>query len=93
MLRANGVPGGRVDRQPCQLARGPEARSVKKQFPISAGKALPGFALTDCAPITGDFIEHTVNWRGGSLATHAGKAVRLKFGLDDADVFAYKFVT
>lgn len=57
----------------------------------ASGKALPGFALADCTPITGDFIEHTVNWRGGSLAAHAGKAVRLKFELKDADVFALKF--
>lgn len=55
------------------------------------GKALPGFALADCTPITGDFIEHPVNWRGGSLAAHAGKAVRVKFELKDADVFAMKF--
>ncbi len=57
----------------------------------ASGKALPGFALADCTPITDDFIEHTVNWRGGSLASHTGKAVRLKFELKDADVFALKF--
>lgn len=57
----------------------------------ASGKALPGFALADCTPITGDFIEHTVNWRGGSLAAHAGQAVRMKFELKDADVFAMKF--
>jgi len=57
----------------------------------AGGQALPGFTLADCAPITGDFIEHTVSWRGGSLAAHAGKAVRLKFELKDADVFALQF--
>ena len=27
-----------------------------------AGKAVPGFALDDCTPIVGDFIDHPVIW-------------------------------
>ena len=55
------------------------------------GKPLPGFGLADCAPITGDFIEHTVSWRGGTLAAVAGRPVRLQFEFKDADLFALKF--
>ena len=56
------------------------------------GQALPGFALADCSPITGDLIEHTVAWKSGSdLRKLAGQAIRLKFELKDADVFAMKF--
>jgi hypothetical protein len=33
-----------------------------------------------------------VNWKGGSdLNARAGKAVRLRFAMKDADVFAFRF--
>jgi hypothetical protein len=57
-----------------------------------AGKAIPGFALDDCAPIKGDHIDHMVSWKGGSLTTLAGKSVRLRFELREADLFALQFV-
>ena len=38
-----------------------------------------------------DFIEHAVAWKGGSLAALAGKAVRLRFLLEDAELFSMKF--
>ena len=43
------------------------------------GKALTGFSLEDCTPISGDHIDHTVSWKGGSLTALAGKPVRLRF--------------
>jgi hypothetical protein len=55
------------------------------------GKALPGFALADCTPVTADAIDHGVTWKGGDLAAHAGEAVRLRFELKDADLFAFQF--
>jgi hypothetical protein len=55
------------------------------------GKALPGFAAGDCTPIIGDFIEHTVTWKGGDIAALAGRAVRLKIELKDADLYAFQF--
>ncbi|MEY4201245.1 MAG: hypothetical protein RLZZ265_2985, partial [Verrucomicrobiota bacterium] len=58
----------------------------------AGGKALPGFTLADASPIIGDSIEHTVMWKSGSeLRKLAGRPVRLKFELKDADVFAMKF--
>ncbi len=57
-----------------------------------AGKAIPGFALDDCASIKGDLIDHIVSWKGGSLAALAGKTVRLRFELRRADLFAFQFV-
>jgi len=57
----------------------------------AAGKALPGFALADCTPIAADAIEHGVTWKGGDLAAHAGKPVRLRVELKDADLFAFQF--
>lgn len=56
------------------------------------GKALPGFALADCTPITGDEISQVVTWKGGSLSGLAGKSVRLKVALQDADIYALQFL-
>lgn len=55
------------------------------------GKAAAGFALKDCAPITGDSIGYIVSWKGGSLAKLAGRPVRLRFELNDADLFSLQF--
>lgn len=58
----------------------------------AAGQPLPGFALADCAPITGDFIEHTVRWKSRTnVGKLAGKPVRLRFELKDADLYALRF--
>ncbi|HEY2574604.1 MAG TPA: hypothetical protein VGH65_11060 [Verrucomicrobiaceae bacterium] len=55
-------------------------------------KPVPGFAIEDCASVKGDFTDHTVSWKGGSLATLAGKTVRLFFDLQQADLYSLKFV-
>ena len=69
----------------------PDTRPAREAIAEGA-IALPGFALADCSPITGDLIEHTVAWKSGSdLRKLAGQAIRLKFELKDADVFAMKF--
>jgi hypothetical protein len=57
----------------------------------AAGKPFPGFSLADCTPVTGDAIDHQVEWKGGGLASLAGKPVRLKFELQNADLYAFKF--
>jgi hypothetical protein len=57
----------------------------------AAGKAIPGFTLDDCSPITGNFIEHTVTWKGGSLGSLSARPVRLRFALREADLFSLEF--
>ncbi|MBI5395068.1 MAG: hypothetical protein HZA91_07210 [Verrucomicrobia bacterium] len=57
------------------------------------GKPLPGFTLEDCAPITGDFIERAVAWKGRSLSSLSGKPVRLRFVLKDADLYSLRFAS
>jgi len=48
--------------------------------------------LNDCEPITGDNIAHTVKWkRGNDVAALAGKSVRLRFELGNADLYSMKF--
>jgi hypothetical protein len=58
----------------------------------ASGKALPGFAMDDCDPIVGDFIEHIVTWKSGpDLGKFAGQPVRLRFAMKDADLFSIRF--
>lgn len=56
------------------------------------GKALPGFALEECAPLKGDCVDEAVSWKGGALKALEGKPVRLRFVLREADLFALRFV-
>ncbi len=57
----------------------------------ASGRPLPGFALEDCEPIAGDFIDQRVAWKGGDLSSLAGKPVRLRFELKNADLYAFQF--
>ena len=57
----------------------------------ASGKPLPGFTLDDCAPLVGDHIEQAVSWKGAALAALAGQPVRLRFELQDADLFSLRF--
>ena len=92
-----GAAGGSLLTKPFTFAGGRLTLNVSSKGPTRVevqspeGKALPGFAATDCAAITGDFIDHPVGWRGGSLASLAGKPIRLKFDLHDADLFSLQF--
>ena len=55
------------------------------------GKPLPGFTLDDCTPITGDFIDQPVVWKGGMLSSLGAKPVRVHFALADADLYTFQF--
>lgn len=69
------------------------AGGVRVEIQDLHGKALPGFALEDCPPLFGDTIERTVTWKdGGDVSSIAGQSVRLRFALQDADVYAFHFV-
>lgn len=57
-----------------------------------AGNPLPGYSLADSAEIAGDEIEGAARWRNGSdLSALAGKPVRLRIRLRDADLYALRF--
>ena len=66
--------------------------TVRVEIQDGAGKPHPGFALDDCPEIFGDRIEAAVAWNdGGDVSMFAGKPVRLRFVLNDADIYAFKF--
>ena len=68
------------------------AGGVQVEIQDANGQALPGFAQDDCPAIFGDTIERTVTWKnGGDVSSLAGRPVRLRFVLHDADVYAFQF--
>ena len=68
------------------------AGSVRVEIQDLDGRALPGFSLSECPPLFGDTVSRAVTWKQGKdVSALAGKAVRLRFVLQDADVYAYQF--
>jgi hypothetical protein len=57
------------------------------------GVPVPGFAMTDCVELNTDDLARVVSWKNGSdVSSLAGKAVRLRFRLKDADLYSMQFV-
>jgi len=67
------------------------AGSLRVEIQDSSGKAVEGYALSECREIYGDEIERVVQWNGSDVGNLAGKPIRLRFVLKDADVFALGF--
>jgi hypothetical protein len=68
------------------------AGGLEVEIQAPDGSACPGFALGDCQPVFGDAIERLVTWKTGpDVGSLAGKPVRLRFRLKDADLFAFRF--
>ena len=68
------------------------AGRVRVEIQDESGAPLPGFGMEDCPEIYGDEIERVVDWRAGSdLTSLAGRIVRLKIELKDADLFSLRF--
>ena len=56
------------------------------------GQPIPGFAMTDCEEIGGNFIDQRVYWKGrADLSSLAGQPVRLKINLKRAKLYAFQF--
>lgn len=67
---------------------------VRIEVQDGQGRPLPGFTLGDCPEIFGDEIDGGVRWgRGADLGALAGRPVRLRFVLKDADLYAFRFTT
>lgn len=68
------------------------AGEVKVEIQDSAGNPLPGYTEEECPALFGDAIERMVSWKkGNDLAALAGRAVRLRFILKDADLYSIRF--
>lgn len=68
------------------------AGQVAVEIQDAHGNPIPGYTLADCQPFSGDSLDHTLAWKNGAdLADLAGKTIKLRWFLNDADVYSYRF--
>src|SRR5262249_45483304 len=68
------------------------AGSIRVQLQDAGGRALPGFSLAESQEIVGGHIARVVTWKSGaSVAALAGKPVRLRSVMKDADLYSIRF--
>lgn len=68
------------------------AGSIRVEIQDAQGQPIPGYTLADCPEIYGDRIEQVLAWKEDQdVGQLAGKPVRLRFVLKDADLYAVQF--
>lgn len=68
------------------------AGAIRVEIQDAAGNPIPGFALAECEPMFGDTLDRRVTWTSkADLRLLAGRTVRLRLSVSDADVFSFKF--
>ena len=68
------------------------AGSIRVEILDAGGQPISGHALADCPEIYGDQIERVVSWTGGSdVSQLAGRPIRLRFAMMDADLYSLRF--
>lgn len=68
------------------------AGGLKVELQDADGKPLPGFSVAEAREQIGDDLERVVRWNNHSdLSSLAGKPVRLRFVMQDADLYSLRF--
>jgi len=68
------------------------AGSVRVEIQEPGGTAIAGYALADCPEMFGDTVERIVTWKkGADVGALAGRPVKLRFQLRDADLYSFRF--
>jgi len=71
--------------------------SIRVEIQDEHGQSVPGFTAEDCVEVIGNEVDRPVRWKnaGGKensdVSGLAGKVVRLRFAMKDADLFALRF--
>jgi hypothetical protein len=66
---------------------------IKIEIQSSEGEPLTGFRLENCDPIYGDSINRIVRWNNESeIGELAGKSIKLRIVMKDADIYSLKFI-
>ena len=66
--------------------------NVRVEILDETGQPIPEFTLADSNNLVGDTIEQQVSWKKGSdVSSLAGNSVRLRFVMQEADLFAIQF--
>ncbi len=68
------------------------AGGLRVEIQDANGQPIDGYRLSECVEIFGDEIERVVRWENGSdVSSLAGRAVRLRFVMAAADLYAIQF--
>ena len=63
---------------------------VRAEVLTADGTAVAGLSDAECVPCSGDSVRHIVRWKGGkSLATLQSTPVRLRFHLENAQLYSF----
>lgn len=66
--------------------------SVRVELQDEAGQPIPGYSLADARELIGDQISRPARWTAGTaVESLAGKTIRLRFVLKDADLYSFRF--
>ena len=66
--------------------------SIRVEIQDENGAPLPGYSIKDCPEIIGDQITRIVSWKFSSnVSPFAGRPVRLRFVMRDADLYSFRF--
>ena len=64
--------------------------SLRVELLDRAGRTIPGFSADRCEAMSGDSTKHAIRWSGApGMPSLAGTAVRFKFVLDRARLYAF----
>ena len=56
------------------------------------GAPIPGHAFDDCDPISGDYLNHLVTWRGDpTIRRHDNQPVSFRVKLSHGEIFGLTF--
>ena len=68
------------------------AGSIRVELQRPDGTPIENHALADCPDVFGDTLDHTVAWAtAADLSALAGKPIRLRIALKDADLYSLRF--
>jgi hypothetical protein len=69
------------------------AGGLRVELQDAGGYPIPGFSLEEAVESAGDSPDHVVSWTSRrSVSVLAGRPVRVRFVLRDADLYAFRFV-
>jgi len=100
-VRAGYQPGGEMLTKPLIFSgkrlelnyAAAAAGGIRVEIQRPDGRPYDGYALEDTLELIGDEIARVVEWKSGAdVSPLAGKPVRLRFVMSEADLFSMKFI-
>jgi hypothetical protein len=68
------------------------AGGVRVEIQDANGRPIPGYTLEEAQEIMGDDVARVAAWRSGAdVSRLAGRPVRLRFVMRDADLYSLRF--